>query len=200
VKRAATRVIAIVIGLALAIVAVLSFLTIRFGPRAVSQVFAVDPHPEQEYSSSAVAQEIASLGATHAWAGKYFRGNGFTGEVVCIAPQSGFVRWHSWDAGPPFASSAEHGRVDESGGVLHLTPPSPPDPDEAYRPSNDFIPVSWGARHYLIPPGEAGSFCRAIAANAEPRASPIGRWLLRKGDENLPVESGAVLRPADLCR
>ena len=147
-----------------------------------------------------VAKEIAAARKGDLWAGMYFRGDGFTGEFVCIAPQSGFFRWHFWDAGPPFASDAERGRVQDVDGILHLAPASPPDEDGAYRPSNDFIPVTWGERRYLIPPDQIEAFCRAIAQGEEPRTHVLGEWLLRWGDEKLAPESIDAIRPSSLCR
>jgi hypothetical protein len=199
-RRTARRAIALALGVALAVGAVIVFATIRFGPRAVAQVFAVEPHPERDYASSEVAKEIASLGDTHAWAGEYAEGDGFTGEVVCVAPRTGFFRWQHWDFGPPFESSQRCGRIEETDRVLHFVPSSASDPDTGYRPSNDFMPVAFGARHYLVPPNEIDAFCRAIAAHNEPRASTWGHWLLRAGDEKLPIEPDATMRPAGLCR
>jgi hypothetical protein len=197
-KKAARRIAALAIGTVLAIGAVLAFLTIRYGPKAVTTLFAGEPHPEKEYPSSDVAREIASIATTHIWAGSYHRHNGFDGEYLCIAPQSGFYRWHTWDY-PPFASSAERGRIQETEGVLHLSPPSPPDVENGYHASDDFIPMSWGVRHYLIPPNEVDAFCRSTASRPEPREL-LGKWLVREGEETLPAMPADVILPAGLCR
>jgi hypothetical protein len=199
-NRTTRRALAVAIGLVLACLACVAFLAIRFGPKSVVRLLAPVPHPAEEYPSSAVANEIAALGVAHGWAGKYFRGNGFTSEFVCIAPQSGFYRWHSWDYGPPFSCSPERGSVQETEGVLHLAPASEPDEENGYKPSNDFVPVSWGERRYLIPPDRVQAFCRAVAHGGEPRSHMNGDWLLRCGDEKLAKEPVDAIRPSSLCR
>ncbi len=48
-------------------------------------------------------------------------------------------------------------------------------------------PVQWGERRYLVEPARLEEFLQQARAGAEPRDSSYGSYLLRVGDERLPV-------------
>ncbi len=52
----------------------------------------------------------------------------------------------------------------------------------------ELIPISWGARHYLIPANEMIQFFNQIREGREPRHKERGHFLLRRGDETNLVE------------
>lgn len=58
-----------------------------------------------------------------------------------------------------------------------------------------FLPVAWGPRLYLIPEKEILDFVNEINQGGEPRNGVHGRFYLRSGDEQKPVE-GFPLLPA----
>jgi hypothetical protein len=41
----------------------------------------------------------------------------------------------------------------------------------------DFVPIRWGGRSYLIPPGDMKQFCESIIGGYEPRNSPHGLFI-----------------------
>jgi hypothetical protein len=59
--------------------------------------------------------------------------------------------------------------------------------------AEDFTPVRWGARRYLIPTDDIAGFCNEVNAGSEPRNDVHGRYPLRLGDEKLAVEGAPIL-------
>jgi hypothetical protein len=58
--------------------------------------------------------------------------------------------------------------------------------------------VRVGPRLYLVPPNQHPRFCIEWKRGAEPRRGPVGRYLLRGGDEGAPVARGetpAICQP-----
>jgi hypothetical protein len=149
------------------------------------------------YAGSALAREIESGSSAADWTGMYFRGNGFEGEHLAIAPSSGYARWRYWDAGPPFESPLEQGRVVAAGESLQLVPS--PTADGVTKPVV-FHAVRWGPRRYLLAESEADAFCRATESGEEPRTRPFGKWLLRVGDEGRVPAEGERMLPDGVCR
>ncbi|MFO1021633.1 MAG: hypothetical protein U0903_13195 [Planctomycetales bacterium] len=47
--------------------------------------------------------------------------------------------------------------------------------------SVEYVPVTWGERHYLIPPKHLVGFCRAVYTGHEPREELHGQYLLQAG-------------------
>jgi hypothetical protein len=54
------------------------------------------------------------------------------------------------------------------------------------------VPVRLGGRLYLVPLHRQLDFCIALAEGREPRRSDVGDFLVRVGDERIPVAEGTM--------
>lgn len=54
------------------------------------------------------------------------------------------------------------------------------------------VPVRLGRRLYLLPLRQQLDFCIALAEGREPRRSDVGEFLIRQGDERIPVPTGML--------
>ena len=61
--------------------------------------------------------------------------------------------------------------------------------------AEEFIPVAWGPRKYLIPAAGVIGFCNDVNCGREPRKAAHGRYLLRCGDEEKRVTGLPTLPP-----
>jgi hypothetical protein len=155
---------------------------------------AADIHIEAKFEASAEANaarlkeqigaEISRLGS-HAWAGEYYCGDGLGVNVtLMIAPESGFVfEWH----GCLGLYDRNYGTTTASDGKIRLTPTFPNVREGFQGISEEFIPVQWGNRGYLIPADEMVGFCNEANSGSEPREVLHGWHLLRQGDEKKKV-------------
>lgn len=110
-------------------------------------------------------REILEPGSS--WAGNYVRGEG---ERLSLAPRSGF-----WFERPLWCA---RGRVSVEGGALLL---------ESRGLDERFVCVRWGRRQYLVEDYAWPEFVSAVSRSEEPRSKPEGRFLMRVGDEQVPV-------------
>lgn len=150
------------------------------------------------YNESAVAREIAAIAGEHPWAGRYFRGTGFTSENVCLAPTAGWFRWTGFDVGPPFETTPETGNLDVVGQSVRLE--SPRDGTAEARVVFEFVLVAWGERRYLVDRSELADFCADADGGLEPRSHVIGRWLVRVDSASAPLGSPDAAERPDVCR
>lgn len=131
------------------------------------------------------------------WAGDYYYGD-HLGESVSlfVAPKSGFAFVSSGDLG---LYDLNYGEVEFADGKLKLSLKYPNDHKDIRGVAESFIPIRWGARHYLIPANDCIKFANAINSGAEPNVGNGGDsyyFLLKRGDEkesvkgrpNLPAE------------
>ena len=143
--------------------------------------------------SRQIRQEIRQLGK-HEWAGDYYEGDG-TGENVSflIAPKHGYVfEWR----GCLGSYDRNYGGVTVTNGRLQLSFTFTNKHKGFEGIAEEFVPVRWGKRAYLVPTKEIVGFCNEVNSGSEPRREPHGRYLLRRGDEKLPV-TGYPAVPAE---
>ena len=136
-----------------------------------------------EAGRTEIAAEVAGSPGQD-WAGAYYWGDGLGANVsLDLAPGAGFVfEWH----GCLGLYGRNYGTVGESGSRVTLEPELPNRTD-SIGIDVEFLPVTWGARHYLIASGKVQDFCNAVNGGSEPRDEMHGRFLLREGDETKPV-------------
>lgn len=145
------------------------------------------------YPTTPVAHEIEALGPSHEWAGKYVRGDE-SGDVMCVAPTAGYIRWRYRDYGPPFELYEQRGAIEAHDGRIGLLGIAPP------HDTSSWIVVQWGSRRYLLAASDRENFCAAVRDGREPRTTPIGGFFLRDGDEHRDAGPPTAIVPADLCR
>lgn len=126
-----------------------------------------------------IEKEIETL-ENHPWAGSYYEGDGLgVNRRLLIAPESGFAfTWHGclglYDQNYGKAIW-EKDRVKLSFTFENL--------EEGFQGlENEFIPVRWDERHYLIPPKKMIDFCNHVNSGWY-RTGVWGQFLLRDGDE-----------------
>src|SRR5215467_5656360 len=111
-----------------------------------------------------IKRELSHLRGS-AWAGDYYYGDGLGYRFnLMLAPRSGYVyTWH----GCLGLYGVDYGTVSWRNGVVSLT--------SEYRhrnstkvKSDQFYPLEWGERHYLIPEGDLVEFCNQVNAGIEP--------------------------------
>lgn len=129
-------------------------------------------------------EEIKTLG-NHEWAGEYYWGDGLGVNVsLVLAPKSGYVfEWH----GCCGLYDRNYGAVAWTKDRLRLSFTFPNERKRFQGIAEEFIPVAWGDRKYLIPANEIIGFCNRVNAGDEPRKGMHGRYLLRDGDEKKEV-------------
>lgn len=138
-----------------------------------------------EERSAAVQAELESLGTTPGWAGEYGAGDGLGSNVtLAFAQRSGFTieRYGclgTYDQNHGSVSiTDERVRLEFAAPLLRDSPPFP----------SELLIVKLGGRRYLVPPNELDAFCADLESGVEPRTAVHGRWLLARGDEQLPAQ------------
>jgi hypothetical protein len=131
-----------------------------------------EPRPSPTVLPPELERELKALGRDHAWAGEYLA----RGRNLFIAPRCG-----SWldEGGRTLAHPVE---CSDYEGITSIT---------AWE--RQYLSVHWGQRHYLIEVNEWSRFVKALRSGAEPRHERDGPFLLRAGDELLPVEDLPVI-------
>jgi hypothetical protein len=160
----------------------------------IAMTFAAE-RDEEKFSKAAIATankreaqiraEIKALGK-HEWVGEYYFGDGLGVNVsVVIAPKHGYVfRWH----GCLGLYDQNYGTVTSADGRIRLSFTFESQREGFQGIAQEFVPVKWGGREYLIPSDDIVGFCNQINEGSEPRHNDIlGRYLLRKGDEKQNV-------------
>jgi hypothetical protein len=138
----------------------------------------------------AILAEIKDLGS-HNWAGAYYSGDGRGVNVsLVIAPIAGYVfEWH----GCLGLYDRNYGEATWNDGRISLSFTFQNDRKGFQGIASDFIPVAWGPRRYLIPADDIVGFCNDVNGGREPRDRSHGHYLLRRGDENSPVDGDPAL-------
>lgn len=132
-----------------------------------------------------IQAEVQTL-KDHPWAGEYYCGDGLGMNVsLIIAPKRGYVfAWH----GCLGLYDRNYGAVTETNGGIRLAFTfENKKKDEFVGIAEEFIPVAWGRRRYLIASNEVVRFCNEVNAGSEPRTDLHGFHLLRCGDEDQKV-------------
>jgi hypothetical protein len=142
-----------------------------------------------------IAAELAGL-SDHAWAGSYFWGDGLGANVTLhLAPAGGFVfEWH----GCLGLYGRNYGPVRDETSRVVLEPELPNKSGAFAGIDEELVPVAWGARRYLVPPGLMGEFCNAVNGGSEPREGAHGLFLLRAGHEKVPVSGRPTTPEGDI--
>jgi hypothetical protein len=128
----------------------------------------------------AILEEIKTLDH-HEWAGSYYQGDGLGANITLeLAPKTGFTyEWH----GCLGLYDRNHGKVKRKGEQIKLQFVLKNEEDRHFGMAQDFIPISWGVRQYLVSPDDMMVFINTVNQGREPRMRPHGRFLLRRGDE-----------------
>jgi len=167
---------------------VASFPLLALSGALIAQTFYDDPkwqaQAEARKRIEKIKNEIKTLNG-HPWAGAYYEGTGFGRNVsFYIAPKAGFVFECGGDMG---FVDRNYGAVSFENGLVRINPVFPNTWEGLGGIAVEFLPVAWGERHYLVPPDEIVGFCNDINYGREPRSSPNGFSLLRRGDEEIAV-------------
>lgn len=142
-----------------------------------------------------VESEVLRLGAGHAWAGTYYRGDGLgRNEHLSLAPNAGYQYANHGCLG---LYGEEHGTVELADGKLVLHPGN-------LFPENglgrEFRIVDWGERRYLVEPGEMLSFVNKVNQlrfSEDEILGPLAdrRFYLRTSDREKPRVGLPILPP-----
>ncbi|MGV3772312.1 MAG: hypothetical protein ACO1QB_05380 [Verrucomicrobiales bacterium] len=144
-----------------------------------------EPAPPTNSDTKLIQQEV-NESPLHPWVGYYYCGDGLgINATLWIAPTNGFWFQQSGCLGP---YATNEGNVIETDGVLALEYDTKNELEGMTMINTNFIPISWGKRSYLIPPGKLDGFSRDINSGREPRSRRFGFHLLRSGDEKITVQ------------
>jgi hypothetical protein len=180
----------------------LCFLAWLLACRTLAQSAAPKPTADPKFSKESIAnsdsqrerikQELAGHNLPE-WAGNYYYGDGEGVNVdLRLAPKSGFVA--TWN-GCLGLYDLNFGNVAWADGKVGLRFTYPNNP--LHRGFEGFpeelIPVRWAGRHYLIPADQMIEFANEINRGSEPRKSPRGLFLLKRGDEKKPATGAPAL-------
>jgi hypothetical protein len=179
----------IVLVLALALVSSSFLLPPQFAQEKVTKKFSKRADANLAARKKQVQQELQLL-KVDSWAGHYYYGDGLGVNVeLSLAPKSGFA--FTWN-GSLGLYDMNYGDVVESSGKIRLVPKLP----NGHKPfegiAQEFLPIVWGDRHYLIAADEVVKFANAVNAGFEPREGAWGTLLLRRED----VSKSAVGSPS----
>ena len=148
---------------------------------------------EVDRRQALIQTEINTL-TNHPWAGEYYEGDGLGVNVTLfIAPESGYVfHWR----GCLGLYDRNLGSVTVTNGQLRLSFTYPNKREGFQGLAEEFIPIHWGDRVYLVPANDITGFCNDVNSGAEPRKEMHGRFLLRKRDEQKQVTGMPTVPPA----
>jgi len=120
------------------------------------------------------------------WAGEYYYGDGLGANIYLIlAPQSGYLfEWHGCGG----LYDRNYGTVTWDKSSLRLSFTFPNRADGFLGIAEQFIPIPWGDRKYLVPANDIVGFCNDVNYGYEPRKGLHGFHLLRLGDEKREVK------------
>ncbi|MEN6450205.1 MAG: hypothetical protein ABFC96_06925 [Thermoguttaceae bacterium] len=140
-----------------------------------------------------IEAEIKTL-KKHDWAGQYYEGDGLGVNVsLGLAPKSGFLfEWH----GCMGLYDRNYGAVSFDKGKIHLSCTLPNKRKGFQGIAEEFTPIAWGERKYLVPSDDIVGFCNDVNDGSEPRKGMHGSYLLRDGDEKKEAK-GVPTVPAE---
>jgi len=130
---------------------------------------------------SQISSEIEAL-RNHDWAGSYYKGDGLGENVsLLLSPTNGYLfEWH----GCMGLYDRNYGNIKLQKNRLQLSFTFPNTRQGFQGIAEEFVPVSWGNRTYLIPSDDIVGFCNDVNSGGEPRRRVHGSYLLRDGDES----------------
>lgn len=136
-------------------------------------------------------QAEATALTNHPWAGQYFYGDGLGVNVtLLLAPSAGYVfEWH----GCLGLYDRNYGSVAAADGKIRLAFTYKNKREGFEGIAEEFFPVAWGERRYLIPTDDVIGFCNNVNDGTEPRNYLYGSYLLRDGDEKKAVSGSPAL-------
>ena len=141
---------------------------------------------------------VEAESANEEWAGAYRAYDGPTvTTTLAWSPESGFTVWW-YNCSRPMSERVNHGGAVFGNGLLTITPQVAENVAGSYTVPTEYLPVRWGAQHYLIPPNELMKFIYAVNSGVE---SEIESFLLktddypkkRKGRPAVPTEYARYL-------
>lgn len=161
---------------------------------ACAAIALADDRDEAKYTEKAEKSAMrwrerilaaAAALTNHPWAGAYYAGDGLGVNVsLLLAPGAGYVfEWH----GCLGLYDRNYGAITETNGRIRLSFTFTNERKGFQGIAEEFIPVAWGARVYLIPSDDVVGFCNKVNEGTEPRDAPHGFYLLRRGDEKKDV-------------
>jgi hypothetical protein len=108
--------------------------------------------------------ELESKGSNEEWAGVY---RSFDGPTVTThlawSHTSGFMAW--WEnCSRPWLARVNYGRAELANGSLKIIPQLYENSPGSFRIASEYVPVRWGAQHFLIPSDQMIKF--VYAANS----------------------------------
>jgi hypothetical protein len=125
-------------------------------------------------------------------AGDYTFGDGYVHQRLVVSlPDRYHFRWHSdvINDEPHYHDRYEsRGRCSVVDGVLRLVPEGPFSSYLRELIGNDFVPVRWEGRRYLIPEKDRLAFCSVVNQGDVPRYMRSGPFSLRNVDRRKPPE------------
>lgn len=140
--------------------------------------------------------EIEAAGTKEEWAGRYRSSEGPTVTTdLAWSPVSGFIVWW-YNCSRPTSARANHGAAVFENGSLKISPQMSEDVPGSFTVAAEFVPVKWGAQHYLIPRDQLLKFIYAVNSGSEPE---IDSFLLKVGD-NEKKRRGRPSVPAEYAR
>lgn len=123
--------------------------------------------------------EIEAQGANEEWAGRYRAADGPTVTTdLAWSPVSGFIVWW-YNCSRPTSARANHGAAVFENGLLKITPQVSETTPGSFSVASEFIPVKWGAQHFLIPRDDLMKFIYAVNSGS---VSELESFLLKAED------------------
>jgi hypothetical protein len=125
--------------------------------------------------------DIEASGGNDEWAGRYRAHDGPTVTTdFAWSPVSGFIVWW-YNCSRPTSARANYGEAALENGLLKITPQVSENEPGSFRVASEFIPVKWGAQHFMIPRDELMKFVYAVNSGSEPE---VETFLMKHGDDN----------------
>jgi hypothetical protein len=144
-------------------------------------------------------------------AGEFTFGNGFVFQRLEVSlPDRYYFRWKNdviTDEPHHDDRFESRGRCSVVDGVLRLVPEGPCSSEVRELMGNDFVPVRWGGRRYLIPEKERVDFCSSVNQGEIPKYMRDGPFSLDavvdrpkppQGRPEVPPEWAAFLLPTSV--
>ena len=138
-------------------------------------IFSVKAEKAAKELRNRIRAESNAL-TNHPWAGEYCR----TSESLILAPGAGYLFELHGCCG---LYHRNYGSITETNGIIRLSFTFSNEWAGTRAIAEEYVPVSWGERCYLIPPDDIVDFCNEVNdAYLEPRRDALGFFLMRDGD------------------
>ena len=125
-------------------------------------------------------------------AGEYIYGTGFVYEHLDVSRNGQYhYKWNNdfiTDAPHDLDQFESRGRCSIVDGALQLVPEGPFSSRLREMMGNNFVPVRWGGRRYLVPEKERLVFCSAVNQGVLPRYMRSGPFSLREARKRNPPD------------